>query len=64
MTGMMMQLVLKPDSIVVNMSVFENVLATKTFEGSDFYSQLVNFLVEQLGADNPVPATVVIGGSR
>jgi hypothetical protein len=56
----MMQLVLKPGSITVNMAVFEGVLTTKTFEGSDCYGQLIRFLSEQLGTDNPVQATITV----
>ncbi|MEO9295041.1 MAG: hypothetical protein ABI347_05520 [Nitrososphaera sp.] len=42
------------------MAVFENVLTTKTFEGSDCYVQLIQFLDEQLGMDSPVQATITV----
>jgi hypothetical protein len=60
MNNCIIQLVLKPCSISVSMAVFENVLTTKTFEGSDCYVQLIQFLDEQLGMDSPVQATITV----
>lgn len=44
--GVMIQLILKPESITVTMTVFEAVLTTRTFEGIDCYGQFLRFLDE------------------
>jgi hypothetical protein len=53
------QLMLTADSITVNASMFEGVLATKTFEGPDCYLKLVDFL-KQSFANQVVQASIVV----
>jgi hypothetical protein len=54
------QLLLTADSITVNASMFEGVLARKTFEGPDCYLKLVDFLKQSSFANRVIHAVIVV----
>ena len=54
------QLLLSADSITVNASMFEGVLARKTFEGPDCYLKLVDFLKQSSFANQFIRAVIVV----
>ncbi|MDQ3971321.1 MAG: hypothetical protein M3227_06500 [Thermoproteota archaeon] len=54
------QLLLSADSITVNASMFEGVLARKTFEGPDCYLKLVDFLKQSSFANQFIHAVIVV----
>ena len=54
-----MQLLLNTDSITVHAYLMQGVLVTQTFEGSDCYLKLVNFL-KQVCPDRGIPISAEI----
>jgi hypothetical protein len=54
------QLLLTADSITINASMFEGVLTKKTFEGSDCYLKLVDFLKQSSFANRDIHAVIVV----
>ncbi len=54
------QLLMTAGSITVNTSIFEGVLASKTFEGPDCYIKLVDFLKQSSFANQAIRAIIVV----
>jgi len=54
------QLLMSADSITVNISMFEGVVVSKTFEGPECYLKLVDFLKQSSFADQVIQAIIVI----
>jgi hypothetical protein len=54
------QLLLTADSITVNASMFEGVLARKTFEGPDCYLKMLDFLKQSSFANRVIYAVIVV----
>ncbi len=54
------QLLLRSDSITVNASMLQGVLASKTFEGPDCYLKLVDFLKQCSFTNQVVHAVIVV----
>lgn len=60
MTEPNIQLLLKSDSITVNASILQGVLASKTFEGPDCYLKLVDFLKQCSFTNQAIHAVIVV----
>jgi hypothetical protein len=54
------QLSFAEDSITLNMSLFDGVLTTKTFDGRDCYLHLLNFLKQSFADENMIHATIIV----
>ncbi len=54
------QLLLTAHSITVNASMFEGVLARKTFEGPDCYLKMLDFLKQSSFANRVIYAVIVV----
>jgi hypothetical protein len=54
------QLILRSDSITVNASLLQGVLANKTFEGPDCYLKLVDFLKQCSFTNQVIHAVIVV----
>jgi hypothetical protein len=54
------QLSFAEDSITLNMSLFDGVLTTKTFDGPDCYLHLLNFLKQSFADENMIHATIIV----
>ena len=55
-----MQLELKPDTITIKAKMWQGVLTTKTFEGPDCYTQMLNFIQQEFPNDHFILATIVL----
>jgi hypothetical protein len=55
-----MQLELKPDTITIKVNMWQGVLTTKTFEGPDCYTQMLNFIKQEFPDDHFIHATIVL----
>jgi len=55
-----MQLKLKPDTITIKTKMWQGVLTTKTFEGPDCYTQMLNFIKQEFPDDHFIHATIVL----
>ena len=55
-----MQLVLKPDTITIKANMWQGVLTSKTFEGPDCYTQMLNFIKQEFPDDHFIHATIVL----
>jgi hypothetical protein len=60
MTEPNIQLLLRSDSITVNASMLQGVLASKTFEGPDCYLKLVDFLKQYSFTNQAIHAVIVV----
>jgi hypothetical protein len=54
------QLLMTADSISVNASMIEGVLARKTFEGPDCYLKLIDFLKQSSFTNQVIHAVIVV----
>ena len=54
------QLELKPDTITVRLNIWQGVLTTKTFEGSDCYMQMLNFIKQACPGEQSISAIIVL----
>ncbi len=55
-----MQLVLKPDTITIKANMWQGVLTSKTFEGPDCYTQMLNFIKQEFPDDHFIHATIIL----
>jgi hypothetical protein len=55
-----MQLVLKPNTITIKANMWQGVLTSKTFEGPDCYTQMLNFIRQEFPDDHFIHATIVL----
>jgi hypothetical protein len=60
MESIKMQLELKPDAITVTANMWQGVLTTKTFQGPDCYTQMLNFIKQEFPDDHVIHATIVL----
>lgn len=54
------QLVLKPDTITIKANMWQGVLTSKTFDGPDFYTQMLNFIKKEFPDDHFIHVTIVL----
>jgi hypothetical protein len=55
-----MQLVLNHDRITVGITMFDGVLVTRMFEGSNCYDQLLDFLKAQFDTTSAIHSLIIV----
>ena len=60
MESFKMQLELKPNAITIRANVWQGVLTTKTFEGSECYIQMLTFIKKLYPNDQFIPTQVIV----
>ncbi len=60
MESFKMQLELKPNAITIRANVWQGVLTTKTFEGSECYIQMLTFIKKLYPNEQFIPTQVIV----
>jgi hypothetical protein len=60
MESFKIQLELRSNAITVKANVWQGVLTTKTFEGSECYTQMLMFIKELFPDEQFIPAQVIV----
>lgn len=60
MESFKMQLELKSNAITIRVNVWQGVLTTKKFEGSECYSQMLTFIRKLYPEEQFIPAQVIV----
>ena len=55
-----MQLELKANTITIKANMWQGVLTSKTFEGPDCYTQMLNFIKQEFPDDHFIHATIIL----
>ena len=60
MESFKMQLELKSNAITIRANIWQGVLTTKTFEGSECYIQMLTFIKKLYPNDQFIPTQVIV----